>query len=236
MSTNEKLRASFDRLAQRLDELQFDKNLDIHYDYVSFHSINDIVREGGILTSDLEDAQDLLLHYIGEINKVIQSVPSIISRFTFSSKVLDWEKGDIITEDQIKQQVHDRISKELEYYKTELERLNEQVLAKNEELGDVRFSNAGYKTLLNLKVEEVGSLFNLMYESGLIPNKRSDGTPFTKKSLAEFISKNFSCNTTDTMSIDSVYNSLNRSKLKAESVVEDWLEKLLAITKSSAKK
>ena len=232
MGTNEKLRASFDRLAQRLDLLQFDKNLDIHYDYVPFHSINDIIREGGILTSDLEDAQDLLLHYIGEINKVIQSVPSIISRFTFSSKLLDCEKGEIITEDQIKQQVQDRISNELEYYKTELERLSEQVLVKNEELGDVRFSNAGYKIKLNLKVEEVGSLFNLMYESGLIPNKRKDGSEFTKKSLAEFIHKNYSCNTTDSMSFDNIYNSLNRSKPKAESVVEEWLEKLLAIAKS----
>ena len=224
MSTNEKLGASFDRLAQRLDQLQFDKNLDIHYDYVPFHSINDIIREGGILTSDLEDAQDLLLHYISEINKVIQSVPSIISRFTFSSKVLDWEKGDIITEDQIKQQVQDRISNELEYYKTELERLNEQVLAKNEELGDVRFASAGFKIKLNLKVEAVGGFFNALYESGVIINKNPDSSiSLTKKELALFIQKNFSCTTTDNIGIESIKNSLSRKNADAEAEAIDRL-------------
>ena len=234
MSTNEKLRTSFGRLAQRLYSLEFDKNLDIQYDYLPEHSIKDIL-SGEILTSDLEDAHSLLLHYIGALNNVIQSVPSIINRYTFSS-ITDFGAGTHITEEEIKQQVQDSLVYELEYYKTELERLNEYVLAKNAELGDARFSNAGFKTLINLNVEEVGNLFYLMYESGLIPQIKEDGSKFEKKELAIFIQKNFSSNTTNKIGFDSIYNSLSRKSTKAESVVEDWLEKLLAIIKSTPEK
>ena len=188
MSTNEKLRTSFDRLAQRLYNLEFDKNLDIQYDYVPEHSIKDIL-SGEILTCDLEDAQDLLLHYIGEINKVKKSVPSIISRFTFSS-ITDFGAGTQITADQRIQQVQDRISGELEYYKMELERLSELVLLKNEELGDVRFSNAGYKIILNLTNEQVGSFFETLINSKIILMEKEDGSDLKPNDLAKFICLN----------------------------------------------
>ena len=189
MSTYEKLRTSFDRLAQRLYNLEFDLNLDIQYDYVPEHSIKDIL-SAEILTCDPEDALDLLLHYIGVINKVIQSVPSIISRFNFSS-ITDFGAGTQVTSDQIKQLVQDRISGELEYYKKELERIHEQVLVKNEELGDVRFSNAGFKIILNLSNEQVGSFFETLINSKIILMEKEDGSELKPHDLAKFICLNF---------------------------------------------
>jgi len=189
MSTNEKLGPSFDRLAQRLRAFQFDKNLDIQYEYLPEHSIKDIL-DVGILTSDLEDVQNLLLHYINEVDKVIQLVPSIISRYTFSSKT-DFETGTHVTAEIIKQQVQNRLREELEYYKIELERLNEQVLAKNAELGDARFSNTGYKIKLNLNNKQIGSFFGALLNSGLIICEKSDGSTLLNKEFADFICKNF---------------------------------------------
>ncbi len=227
MSNNEILKASFDRLAQRLHALQFDSNLDIKYDYIPFHSINDIVKDGEILTGDLEDAQNLLSHYINEVEKVIAVVPSIITRYTFSSET-DFESGIHIPGDQIKQQVQERISGELNYYKTELERLKELVLVSNEELGDERFSNAGFKIKLNLKVEAVGGFFNALYESGVINSKNPDNSiSLSKRDLAVFIQKNFTCTTTNKIGIESIKNSLSRKNADAEAEAIDRLHNFI---------
>ena len=227
MSTNEKLRASFDRLAQRLYALQFDSNLDIKYDHIDFHSINDIVKEGGILTGDLEDAQNLLSYHINEVEKVIAVLPSIINHYPLSSET-DFESGIHIPGDKIKQQVQERITGELNYYKTELERLKELVLVRNEALGDDRFSNAGFKIKLNLKVEEVGGFFNALYESGVINSKNPDDSiSLSKSDLALFIQKNFTCTTTNKIGIESIKNSLSRKNADAEAEAIDRLHNFI---------
>ena len=74
MSNNEILRASFDRLAQRLRALQFDRNLDIKYDYIAFHSINDIVKDGGIL----ENPVSLTRHFRFSLTRKPSDYQSIL--------------------------------------------------------------------------------------------------------------------------------------------------------------
>ena len=119
---------------------------------------------------------------------------------------------------------------ELKYYSIELENIFNQVVEKASQLGDSRFSNAGFKVKLNLTVEEIGYLFNLFFESGLIVKKSpSDITSLTKEELGSFISKNFSSRKAENISKNSLVNSLTYNNPKAESIILEWLTELSKI-------
>ncbi|MDP1764497.1 MAG: hypothetical protein Q8L07_11505 [Sediminibacterium sp.] len=231
MKQNEKLSSAFNRLEQRLYELENDETLDLEYEYVPKHSIYDLLT-GEILTWDLEDAQNNIIYCITVVERVMELIPNIINRSTFSTKMIDWEKGEWITAEDFKLQVMDNLKGELNYYLSQLNQLLTTVLSKNEALGDDRFSNAGFKVMIDLNVEQLGSLFNLMYETELISNTNYDGSKLSKKKLSEFISKNFTCTTEDISAISLEKNYLTRKNRIAEGIAEEKIRKLLELAQT----
>jgi hypothetical protein len=222
------LHTFFDRLAQRLHKLKNEDSKDIDLEYSYKQSIENIIT-GGVLTGNLEDAEDKLHLYISEVEKIRTALTKRVKQSVFESQGSVFEPSTYIPADIVKANALAKLTDEVDYYHSELQKLINEVGEKQASIGSEKFSNAGFKIKLNLKVEEVGCLFNLLLESKVISLTNYDGSTLTKKKLAEFIQKNFSCTTTENIGINSIYNNVSARKVATEPVVEDILVRMLKI-------
>lgn len=230
---NEKIQECFARLELRLYEIKnkkLDPEKELSNKYVFEPSITDIL--DGIFKIDFEEAQSYLLNYKDDIDKISSNLDPYFTDYSLDDAPKEWTSYDfkISRGTDRKQQFETALITELKYYLTELDNIFNRVVDRASQLGDARFSNAGFKIKLNLTVEEIGYLFNLFFNSGLIVKELpSDTTALTKEELGSFISKNFSSCKADNISKKSLVNCLTYSNAKAEGTILQWLTDLSAI-------
>ena len=237
--TKKVMNDSFSRLQIRLSDIRTNKLMpetEKAKSYVFHHSISDIKEV--IFSADFEEAQDSLDFYNGEIDQIISDLPDLLKNITFKDSYPEgiFESTKFISAENEKKNFETYLLEELNYYKTELDSFNKQVIKKGSTLGDRKYANAGMKIGLNLTVEEIGYLFNLLFENGIIMPKPSDGKEVEKKELANFISKNFESKHKKNLSSTNIANSLSFKNIKAQSSILNLLEKLITKVEKEDKK
>lgn len=214
--------SSFDRLEQRLYWLLNDADNEIEKDYFPKHSIDEILNSG-ILTNDFENSQDLIHHYILKVEMMKQLIPGIIQKHNFKSPASIFNPNYVAQEEAgVRAKI---LIEEMDFYINHLKKIDETLMLKLSTLGDDRFANAGFRIKLNLSVPEIGSLFNALWEEGVI--KDIEGGDLTKKKLAEFIYKNFASKEKAVFSMLNIKNLLSRKDRNAEGGIDSLLSKIL---------
>jgi hypothetical protein len=230
---NPALLASFARLQERLYRLKngtLKPDDELNSPYVYTHSITEI--EDIIFGIDLEEALYNLDYNIDECKSISQDLSTILKKYVFNNKFNGWQDGQFIPPakaSELKKKFKEIISTELKFYIRELTRLHDAVQNKFEKQGDERFSNAGYKITLDLTVPEIGSLFNLLFETQIIKHNTIAGKELTKKKLAEFISKNFSSATEENISAKHLTNQLSHNDQAAEASIAEKLNLMIKL-------
>lgn len=222
--------ASFARLQERLYRLKngtLNPYDEMNSPYTYAHPITDI--EGIIFSMGLEDALYSLDYNIEACESILKDLANTLKKYVFTSKFNGWPDGQFIpptNATEFKKKFKTTISTELNFYVNELTKLRNEVQNKFAKQGDERFSNAGYKLMLDLTVPQIGSFFNLLFETGIITYNNATGDKLTKKKLAEFISRNFSSSREKTISEKSIVNQLSRNDLVAELAILERLDKI----------
>lgn len=228
---NPEILSSSARLQERLYRLRHGSlkpNEELTSPYTYAHSITNI--ENIIFGIDLEDALYILDYNLEQCTSSLHDLPAILKGYNFSDKFNGWTDGKFIPPtkgSELRKILKETISAELKFYIQQLSRLRTAIQLKFEKQGDKRFSNAGYKITFDLTVPEIGSLFNLLFETQIIKHKEIDGKDLTKKKLAEFISKNFSSTSEESISTKYITNQLSHNDQAAEGSIVEKLDLLI---------
>ncbi len=186
----------------------------------------DKIIKGCLKSSDLEDTFDFLYFYIEEIEDCINNISSFISNYSFKD-----DTRNVFTlpikKAVIKKEFKKLLLKEFHFYLKELKELLGRLQIKFSNLGDERFSNAGFKIQLNLNVPEIGTLFKLLSATGIIILNKSDGKPINHTMVAQFINANFYTGTSESISINSLKYNLSGQNQSALRTIQDKLEKII---------
>ncbi|CAN5664387.1 hypothetical protein BH10BAC2_BH10BAC2_02120 [soil metagenome] len=215
--------SSFDRLDKRLHRLVNDTENEVEIEYVAKHSIDDVLN-GGILTNDFENSQDLLNYYISKVEEIKKSVPSLIENHNFKGLKSIFD-SEYISQEEMRTKIITNLIQELDFYIEQLTKIDESLMDKMSEMGNDKFANAGFRVRLELTVPEIGSLFNAFLTERIL--KKIDGTALTKTELGMFLFKNFGSKDIQQFSYKNIVNHLSIKEIKAAGHIEEILERIL---------
>lgn len=236
MARNKEIFKCFGYLEKRLYRIK--RYADWRMEHHLSFAIDEIINIGA-LDFDPEDVQNVVLVMIDKIQVLKDSLPVIVESISFDREI-EYPNGEyanctvpeVYSPEESQKRALVNCTSELEFYLLKLDELNNELNESISNLGPNNYANAGYKAMLDLNIEQVGSFFNLLYEAKLLLNYKYDGTKFTKKELAVFIQKNFSCKTNESISVKSLTNGISRKNQIAEGFVEDKLAEIIALAKS----
>jgi hypothetical protein len=218
---DQKLHECFESLENRLYQLKLETNTleGTTQDYI----IKNIV-DKGIFSCNLEDSEDEINRYDSRIDDMISKMPSIIQNFSSDKFFVNIKRE--------KAELKKNKIAELKFYKAGLSNIKDQIQERITAQGSDRFSLAARKINLKLTNGEIGCLFNALYMNKIIDHVEQNGSKLTKEMLADYITKNFTTQNHNPISIKSMKNLLSNSDKAAENKVIDLLEKLLSYLRS----
>ena len=225
MARNESVHSCFKELSNRLTYLKGENDKRQFNDKDS--NIKDIY-DRGISEFDEEYVQSAIYFYKEKIEALQKEIDIIFKNIKYEAEeryVKDPWDSVRFSPRKVKSEIKNNIKKELEFYIIELDNLLNETVGKLDSLGEERFSNAGLMVALNLTVDEIGCLFGLLYEEGIIINKKKDKSVLQKKELAGFISNNFLNSYGKQISAKNLENHL-KSDNQASASIETKLEEL----------
>ena len=219
------LNRCFEPLFKRLYEIEF-KTSQSSLDFQNY-LITEII-DGGVLGFNSEDTLMIINIHLDKINVLQPKLNSLVSNVEFKKEEVNpfaeyfnpiSKQNEALSPFEL---LYNSLKDELNFYAQKLNVLKTQIEDYNDKIGSDRFSNAGFKIRLNLTVEEIGCMFGLFYEEGII-----DKSDVNKKQLCNYISKNFlSKNKQDELSSKSLENVLNYKTNKSCKKISDKLREL----------
>lgn len=226
-SDNNMMYKCFEKLNDRLFEIS-KGNLVESYHNKTF--VIDGLRNNGIHGLDPEDLIDEIFALKARIEKLKESLPSLVSKVeikavTEADRVFD-KTIDLVDPDLKRKEILDGLIAELDFYLAELDKHYEFAL-KRVSTDSSMLTNAGIKLKFNLTAQEIGTLFNGLHKANVI--KLVDGITgkkIEKQDLANWITKNCSTENKESVSKSNVQNLLNN---KAAQSVSAHLKKVIKV-------
>jgi len=193
------------------------------------YSIDEIVHKG-FYSQDLDDAREYVKMHLDRIEELEKTIQGKINNLIIKDKRSFYESlvdnVPLINPEDVKNELQINILSHLSFYKENLSKFLSEIVTKINSKNKGKSGTAGFKLRLNLTNEQIANLFISMYETGLIDNKKIDGSKLMQKELALFISKNFASKTRDNISIEGIENSLIPSRRTVLPSIKNELKKI----------